>query len=74
MRIGRSFHNSAVLNPDGNHDIAADSRLRATRGYSGVGCLKATLSAGTPTTTFGCNSVACNGTDTDQGDMPRRSA
>ena len=66
MRIGRSFHNSAVLNPDGNHDIAADSRLRATRGYSGVGCLKATLLAGIPITTIGCSSAACNITGIDQ--------
>jgi len=35
-------------------------RSRAVRGYSGVGCADATVSAGIPTTTIGCSSVACN--------------
>src|SRR6266481_896743 len=41
-------------------------RFRAARGYSGVGCLKATLLAGIPITTIGCSSAACNITGIDQ--------
>jgi hypothetical protein len=41
-------------------------RFHAVRGYSGVRCADATVSAGIPTTTIGCISAACNSAGVEQ--------
>jgi hypothetical protein len=66
MRSCSSSDDLAILDPDRNQDVSADVQFNATRGYSGVGCLIATLSAGIPTTTNGRSSFACDCIGTEQ--------
>jgi hypothetical protein len=61
-----SFDDFPTLHLDRNPYIPVDAQLRATPGYSGVGCATVTLSSAIPVTTNGCSSVACNITGTDQ--------